>query len=243
MCQWVVSTGSDNGLSPILRQAIIWTNSVSLSIGPLGKKLQWNFNQNTGLFIHENALKTIVCEMAAILSWGRWVKHRNTLHCLDQYMTPNSKYTRGECPPTSHKWRWETPPLKNMLVCYTSQLAPRILTCVWLWHVNPTFKHSYKHIFKKQGNPCLFHWPQTVPCSPTWDGKQFRNVLSNFDDQYIEPNSKYIGVECPSRPINWGESSLKCRWVPPPLKKTNYPLKELEWVKDGLCIYSGKTGH
>ena len=37
-------------------------------------KLQWNFNQNTKLFIHENASKNIVCKMAAILSWGRWVK-------------------------------------------------------------------------------------------------------------------------------------------------------------------------
>ena len=32
-----------------------------------------NFNQNTTLFIHENASENIVCEMAAILSRGRWV--------------------------------------------------------------------------------------------------------------------------------------------------------------------------
>ena len=30
-----VSIGSDNGLSPIRRQAIIWTNAGLLSIGPL----------------------------------------------------------------------------------------------------------------------------------------------------------------------------------------------------------------
>ena len=30
--------GSDNGLSPVRRQAIIWTNAVLLSIGPLGTK-------------------------------------------------------------------------------------------------------------------------------------------------------------------------------------------------------------
>ena len=34
-----VSIGSDNGLSPIRRQAIIWTNAVLLSIGPLGTHL------------------------------------------------------------------------------------------------------------------------------------------------------------------------------------------------------------
>ena len=40
-------------------------------------KLQWNFNQNTKLFIHENAPEIMVCEMAAIfvrawvgVGWG-----------------------------------------------------------------------------------------------------------------------------------------------------------------------------
>ena len=36
-------------------------------------KLQWNFNQNTKFFIHENAFEKIVSEMEAILSRGRWV--------------------------------------------------------------------------------------------------------------------------------------------------------------------------
>ena len=36
-------------------------------------KIQWNFNQTTKISIHENASDNIVCEMAAILSWGRWV--------------------------------------------------------------------------------------------------------------------------------------------------------------------------
>ena len=39
-------------------------------------KFQWNFNQSTKLFIHENASDNIVCEMAAILSRGKWVKWR-----------------------------------------------------------------------------------------------------------------------------------------------------------------------
>ena len=36
----------------------------------LRNKLQWNLNQNTKLVIHENAFENVVCEMAAILSWG-----------------------------------------------------------------------------------------------------------------------------------------------------------------------------
>ena len=45
----------------------------------LRNKLQWNFNQNTKLFIHKNAFQNIVCQMAAILSKGRWVKTENIL--------------------------------------------------------------------------------------------------------------------------------------------------------------------
>ena len=36
----------------------------------LRNKFQWNFNQNTKLFIHEKASENIVCKMTAILSRG-----------------------------------------------------------------------------------------------------------------------------------------------------------------------------
>ena len=36
--------------------------------------IQWKFNQNAKLFIHENAFENVVCEMATILSRGG-VKH------------------------------------------------------------------------------------------------------------------------------------------------------------------------
>ena len=59
---------SDNGLSTDRCQAITWTNAGILLIGPWGTKLnEWNFNQNTNIFIHENAFENIVCETAAIL--------------------------------------------------------------------------------------------------------------------------------------------------------------------------------
>ena len=60
--------GSDNGLSPGRRQAIVnWT---------LRDKLQWNFNRNSNIFIQENALENVVCEMASILSRPQCVKHK-----------------------------------------------------------------------------------------------------------------------------------------------------------------------
>ena len=36
----------------------------------LRSKLQWNFNQNTKIFSHENATENIFCEMAAIVYKG-----------------------------------------------------------------------------------------------------------------------------------------------------------------------------
>ena len=67
--------GSDNGLSPVQRQAIIWTNDgmVYLNHGivylnqfwfifywTLGNTFQWNFNENTAIFIQENELENVV---------------------------------------------------------------------------------------------------------------------------------------------------------------------------------------
>ena len=60
--------GSDNGLSPGRRQAIIWTNATNIIKLNLRNKLQWNLKRNSYIFIQENAFENVVCEMAAILS-------------------------------------------------------------------------------------------------------------------------------------------------------------------------------
>ena len=67
-------TGSDNGLSPGRRQAIIWTNAGILLIGPLAR----NFSENSidNIFIHENAIESVVCEMAVILPRPQCVNSR-----------------------------------------------------------------------------------------------------------------------------------------------------------------------
>ena len=67
--------GSDTGLSPGRRQAIIWTNTGILLIGPLGT----NFNRNSNIFIQENAFENVVCEMASILSRPQCV---DTYECI-----------------------------------------------------------------------------------------------------------------------------------------------------------------
>ena len=63
-----VSIGSDNAAYSVLNQCWVVVNWT------LRNKFQWNLNQNTKLLIHKNASENIVCEMAAILSRGRWVK-------------------------------------------------------------------------------------------------------------------------------------------------------------------------
>ena len=48
-------------------------------------KVKWNFNQNTKLFIHENAPENIVGELAAIFARERWVEtviFRGVLYAL-----------------------------------------------------------------------------------------------------------------------------------------------------------------
>ena len=71
--------GSDNGLSPNRRQAIIWTNAGLLLIGPLGTNLSEILIEI--VTFSENAFEGVVCETAAILSRPQWVK----LNFLNEY--------------------------------------------------------------------------------------------------------------------------------------------------------------
>ena len=59
---------SDNGLSPVQRQAIYLNQWWNIVYCTLRNKLQWNFNRNTNIFIQENVLETVVFETASILS-------------------------------------------------------------------------------------------------------------------------------------------------------------------------------
>ena len=68
--------GSDNGLLPGWRQAIIWTNAVFLSTGPLRTYFSEYLSKNTTIFIEENAHESVACEMASILSRPQCVKQK-----------------------------------------------------------------------------------------------------------------------------------------------------------------------
>ena len=90
-----VSIGSDNGLSPVRHQAIIWTNAAILSIGRLWTNFSEILIKKIKIFIQENASESIVCEMAAILSSGRWVDAISLLcktYEMGSSLTPNTQF-------------------------------------------------------------------------------------------------------------------------------------------------------
>ena len=65
--------GSDNGLAPIRRQAIIWTNATIFPMRHISIKFIWN----SKVLIKKNAFEYVVCKMAAIVSWPQWVNKEN----------------------------------------------------------------------------------------------------------------------------------------------------------------------
>ena len=80
--------GSDNGLSPGRRQAIIWTNAGILLIGPLGT----NFNE-TSIEIHSFSFKKINFKMSS----GKWRPSCLGLNVLTVSFGYQNKYRMSIC--------------------------------------------------------------------------------------------------------------------------------------------------
>ena len=70
--------GSDNGLSPVQRQASIRTNAVLLSIRPQGTYFD-EISTKIQIFSF-NKIESVVCEMLAILPRPRYVKQVKVKH-------------------------------------------------------------------------------------------------------------------------------------------------------------------
>ena len=70
----LTTIGSDNGLSPGRRQAIIWTIDGILLIGYLGTNFSEILIAILSFSFKKMHLKMSSAKMAAILSRGRWVK-------------------------------------------------------------------------------------------------------------------------------------------------------------------------
>ena len=74
-------TGSDNGLSPGRRQAIIGINDGILLIGQSGINFSEVLIENSYIFIDENAFENVVWKMAAILSRPQCVNSAFSERC------------------------------------------------------------------------------------------------------------------------------------------------------------------
>ena len=70
---WAI-IGSDDGLSPDLRQAIIWNNADILSTGISGTNFSEIWIAIQTFFIEQNAIQNVLSKMAAILFRPQWVK-------------------------------------------------------------------------------------------------------------------------------------------------------------------------
>ena len=75
----LTTIGSDNGLPPGRRQAIIWTKCWNIVNWTPRNIYQWNFNRNSYNFIQENAFENVVCEMASICLGLNLLTHVNTI--------------------------------------------------------------------------------------------------------------------------------------------------------------------
>ena len=65
-----VMSWSQETTSPCLNQCLFIDNWT------IRNKCHWQLNRNSNMFTQENAFENIVCEIAAILSRGRWVNMR-----------------------------------------------------------------------------------------------------------------------------------------------------------------------
>ena len=113
----LTTTGSDNGLSPGRRQAIIWTNGGMLLIGPLGT----NFSEILSE-IHTLSFKKMHLKMSSA-KWRPFVSASmcqqtpltlvTALHSSDQ--TPDEGWELSgrsgwdPCPAVLHSWHWPGP--------------------------------------------------------------------------------------------------------------------------------------
>ena len=106
--------GSDNGLSPGRRQAIIWINAGILSIGSLGTNVSEISIAIHTFFVQENVFENVVCKMAAIMARphcvNTWKTEQNGCHFADDIfacilLKENFIWTQGNQTVLSKEWQ------------------------------------------------------------------------------------------------------------------------------------------
>ena len=96
-------------------------------------KLQWNIDQNSCIFIQENAFKNAICKMVAVLSWlkciknGPWtmLKQDLTIHRASFRLAPSQWETVLQSNAISH---WPGENLESALYILVAVYQARFLT-------------------------------------------------------------------------------------------------------------------
>ena len=100
--------GSDNGLMPGRRQAIIWTNDGILLIALLGTNFEEFFNQNTYIWFKKIHLKMSsgkcrpFCLGLNVLKGGKLPDYVNHAYCYDLAVKPWFKLCQQSCCYNNH---------------------------------------------------------------------------------------------------------------------------------------------
>ena len=131
--------GSDNGLSPGRRQAIIWTNAGILLIGPIGTNFNEIFYRNSCIFIQENSFENVVCEMASILYRPQCV---NSLFPESMMTSSNGNIFRA----TGPLWGDST---GHQRIPLTKASDAELLCFLWFGanrHLNQYYSNTYIYI-------------------------------------------------------------------------------------------------
>ena len=143
----LVSTGSDNGLLPIRRQAIFCCVIVNWT---LRNKLQWNFHQNTKVFVHENASQNVVSEITAILSFMSIIpRHLPCVYviCITDIINTYTMHVRYRF--ISHIPQWSkrishNASLQKRNVHAWAQFCHNVVLCgIWYWCILGCVKWIY----------------------------------------------------------------------------------------------------
>ena len=196
--------GSDNGLSPVRHQAIIWTNAGILLIRNLGT----NFSEI--LNIQENTFENVVCEMATILyrpkcaNCSVWSQSNDTLWSVQNNNLQSQLAIEGggfESPSgrdilflkNTDTFRKTSVRVSKMNAVTRAQLTFQMLTLLWKWqmsifHVVVTFCNVTNHVCCAN-----FLWQHTIwglVCQLV-----SRAVTSNYISQVL-----------------WGVIACPCLW-------------------------------
>ena len=148
--------GSDNGLVAWTAPSHYLNQCWNIVNWTLRDKLQWNFNRNSNIFIQENALENIVCEMASMLSRPQW--HPSVF----------IGHLSGKTP----QWHWSRWFPDACLIKFRHTLPAKCLYFAIIWGRTGPWGHgklTKLDRISERGHTQVWYWQhQFLACSNKW---------------------------------------------------------------------------